>query len=126
MASVLVVDDCSHMRNVLRFALERRGHEVLVAVDGEAAIAQANARPVDILVTDIFMPEEDGIGAIIELKQTHPNIKIIAMTGEGRYPAETGTLLDYVKGLGADYAFEKPFKLDVFLDAVEQLSQHPG
>lgn len=126
MARVLVADDCAHMRNVLRLALERRGHVVTVAVNGGAAIEKAKTQVVDILVTDIFMPEEDGIGAIIDFKRNHPDIKIIAMTGEGRFPAETGTLLDYMKQLGADYAFEKPFKLDAFLEAVALLSPPPA
>ena len=123
MAKVLVADDCAHMRNVLRLALERRGHEVIVAVNGGAAIEKAKTEAVDILVTDIFMPEEDGIGAILDFKRNHPAIKIIAMTGEGRFPAETGTLLDYMQQIGADYAFEKPFQLDTFLDTVERLAR---
>ena len=87
--SVLIVDDNSDMRSFVRIVLERAGFEAQVAADGERALDLQRAHPVDVLITDIFMPERDGIELIHQFKSAFPQVKIIAMSGGGESPQGT-------------------------------------
>lgn len=79
--SVLVIDDEDLVRDMLRRALESAGIEVVVAADGREGLKAYLANPTDVVVTDILMPEKEGIETIIELKREHPNVKIVAISG---------------------------------------------
>lgn len=105
--SVLIVDDNADMRSFVRIVLERAGFEVQVAGDGERALDLQRAQPVDVLITDIFMPERDGIELIHQFKSAFPLVKIIAMSGGGR--VSNMDYLPFAADIGADRVLRKPF-----------------
>jgi two-component system, OmpR family, response regulator len=103
MSEILVVDDDGHIREVLRFALERAGHRVREASDGRAALQAANQRMPDLIVLDIVMPEADGLATCRELRK-HSRVPIIFLSSRDEE-------LDRVLGLelGGDDYISKPF-----------------
>jgi len=105
--SVLIVDDNADMRSFVRIVLERAGYEAQVAGDGERALDLQRAHPVDVLITDIFMPERDGIELIHQFKSAFPQVKIIAMSGGGR--VSNMDYLPFAADIGADLVLRKPF-----------------
>src|SRR3970040_2158823 len=83
MSRILVIDDDVSLRLVLRSILEQAGHTVFEAPDGHTGMALWHREPTDVVVTDIFMPEKEGIEVILEMKQVAAKPKIIAMSGGG-------------------------------------------
>lgn len=118
MARILVADDGEDIREILRMMLSAAGYEVLVAPDGESALALMRAEPIDLIITDIFMPGKEGIETIIELRRDFPSVKIVAMSGGGRM-GELHYLEDAVK-LGAVRSILKPFRADEILAVVRE------
>jgi len=124
MARILVVDDDALVRATIRLTLERAKHAVIEAGDGRsalAAVAAAGAEPVDLVVTDVIMPELDGIGLVTELRKSYPSLRIVAVSGGGR----TGNL-DYLrmaKALGAHAILPKPFTPEQLVAAVDAALQ---
>lgn len=112
--SILVVDDNPIMREALVAVLGIRGYEVFQASDGKAAIANARQHPVDLLITDLVMPEQEGIETIQHFVQEFPGIPIIAMSGKAEY-------LAMAKALGAAAVLKKPFAHADLLNAVRDL-----
>ena len=111
---VLVIEDNGDLRDLVRLALESAGHQVLTAKQGLEGLACLNGHPVDLVVTDLFMPEMDGIEVIAALRRQFPGVKIVAMSGR---PG-----VDYLavaKELGAARILRKPFVMDDLLQAVE-------
>ena len=120
MALIVVVDDDISVRQILREALVRSGHTVLEAADGDAcAIILKTVRP-NLVITDIFMPEKDGIEIICEIHERWPAIKIIAISGGGSRP-EAMDYLTMAEGLGADRILRKPFSLKQVLNVVDEV-----
>lgn len=119
MAKVLVIEDEEQVRDMIRQTLERAGHEVFEAGDGEAGIEIFDHQKIDLVVTDILMPKKGGLVTILELRQKSPNLKIIAMSGGGR----SGKLnfLSTAKTFPGVVTFRKPFRKTEFLTAVEEL-----
>jgi CheY-like chemotaxis protein len=119
MSRILVIDDELSLRRVLRSILERAGHTVLDAPDGRTGLALWRREPTDVVVTDIFMPEKDGIEVILEMKQVAATSKIIAMSGGGQKG-----LFDWnssALALGADRVLVKPFDQRTFLLTVQEV-----
>jgi len=83
MERILIIDDESQIRSMLRLMLERAGYEVVEASDGIDGIRIYRQNPTDLIITDLIMPNKDGIGMIIDLKKEFPEVKIIAMSGGG-------------------------------------------
>jgi CheY-like chemotaxis protein len=110
MAHILVIEDDEHMRGSLAQTLERLGHRVTTAVDGRAGVESAGAAPPDLVITDLIMPEKEGLETIVELRQQHPLIRIIAMSGGGRLSNED--YLHLAKRFGAQHTLAKPFTRD--------------
>ena len=118
MALIIVVDDDAPIRLVLREILERMGHTVLEAGDGEACFRHFTSVCPNLVITDLFMPGKEGLETIFELKDNWPDIRIIAMSG-GRPGAP-----DYLKlaqGLGADRILHKPLSAGLVFRAVNAL-----
>lgn len=116
MARILVVDDVELERFVVRKYLESAGHEVTEAENGVEAIAAQNADPFDLIITDIVMPEKEGVETIIELKRAYPTLRIIAISSGG-----AGKNTDYLKlaeHYGADKVLPKPVSKDAMLEQV--------
>ena len=119
MARLILVDDDADVRRVYRKVLERSGHEVRVAEDGRQAIALHEHVPADVLITDILMPDMDGIEMLGELRRTHVEIKIIAMSGGERIDA--GFYLGLARKLGAARVLAKPVSAADLVQAVSEV-----
>lgn len=81
MESILIIDDEPQIRSMIRLILERSGYTVIEASDGIEGIRRFREKPADLIITDLIMPNKDGIGMIIELKKEFPDVKIVAMSG---------------------------------------------
>ncbi|MFQ5709523.1 MAG: response regulator [bacterium] len=99
--------------------LERLGYEVAAFTNGKQAIRFHKKQPVDLVITDIIMPEKEGIEIIIQLRREFPDVKIIAISGGGRTTPQL--YLEMAKTLGADRAFFKPFERKEMLEAIKEL-----
>jgi DNA-binding response OmpR family regulator len=119
MKHILVVDDDEAVRNLLKVILEREGYEVSAAADGKQAVRLFRGKPSDLIITDIIMPEQEGLKTIFDLRQQHPEVRIIAISGGGQYGL--GNYLDAAVALGADETFAKPFDRVELLKAVRTL-----
>ena len=118
MARILVIDDDELVRATLKSALELAQHDVVVAKDGLQGLANYQDGDFDLVVTDIIMPEKEGIETIIELRQQNPAVKIIAISGGGRTSNEI--FLDVAKKFGAVDVLSKPFSPKQLLASVER------
>ena len=117
MAKILVIDDDSRMRRLVARILERENHEVIEAVDGKKGIDQFAAHRPDIVITDLLMPEQEGIETIRELRRVAPSLRIVAMSGGGG--TNDMMFLGMAKALGADAVLAKPFRADELIRAVQ-------
>lgn len=117
--ALLVVDDDDQFRSMLRELLDRAGHHVAVAASGQDAIAHCARTPVALVITDILMPDEDGIRAITALRHAHPKLRIIATSGAVH--AEGMPVLARALRAGADRTLAKPFSTRLLLDTVRDL-----
>ncbi|HCS12689.1 MAG: response regulator [Zetaproteobacteria bacterium CG06_land_8_20_14_3_00_59_53] len=120
MARILIIDDEELFRQMLKQMLESAGHEVAEAADGEQGLTLFREQPADLVITDIFMPEKEGIATIHELKEEFPALKLIAVTGGG-YKRRGFEYLEFAEKIGADRVLHKPFERQELLDAVEVL-----
>ena len=98
--------------------MEAAGHSVVEAGNGVEGIALRQSQPFDLIVTDIIMPEMDGVQAIKELRQLYPQQKIMAIAGGGRVRREGR--LEFARKVGAERVLAKPFSDEEFLASVEQ------
>ena len=119
MANILIIDDDNQFRTMLRKMIERNGHEVVEASDGKEGIKRYRKNPTDLIITDLIMPEKDGIETIQELKKDFPDIKIIAISGGGRLGPQD--YLHIAKMLGAKRTLTKPIELPELLKAIDEL-----
>jgi two-component system response regulator (stage 0 sporulation protein F) len=114
MATILVIDDQAPIRALLRVALEGAGHEVLEASNGRLGLELYREKSADLVITDIVMPEMDGLEMILELTRNFLNVKVIAMSGG----LESEGQLRVAKLLGARQTFRKPLDMEELLSAV--------
>lgn len=119
MARILVIDDEPQFRRTLTAILTKADYEVTEADNGKKALDLLRAAACDLVITDIFMPEKEGIETITEIKKTYPQTKIIAVSGGSSF--NTKDFLSVAKKLGADVTIQKPFERKVILDAVAEL-----
>lgn len=124
MARILIVDDDEAIRTSLRKTLERAGHAVFGAMDGAAALRFLAANSVDVVITDLYMPDVDGIELIGRLRREGTVGRIIAVTGGGQVAGQN--LLNVAKVLGADITLAKPFTREQLLGAVGQVMNGPS
>jgi DNA-binding response OmpR family regulator len=120
-ARILIIDDEDQPRRMLQQVLIRAGYEVVEARDGNEGLQLFRTSPTDLIITDILMPEKEGLETIIDLRREFPAVKIIAISGGGR----TGNLnfLEVAKRLGAQRTLQKPFELQEMIAAVRDLLQ---
>ena len=107
MARILVIEDDFEVRTVIRRMIENEGHEVIEAPDGEVGTRIYREQSADLIITDILMPEKEGIETIIELRREFPEVKIIAISGGGK--VGSSDYLTLAKKLGATTTLPKPF-----------------
>ena len=116
---VLVVDDDPGVRNFLRMLLELEGYVVVTVGNGNEALEAQRSDPAAIVLTDIFMPEAEGMETIVQLRNEFPQLKIIVMSGGGTYRG-----VDYLRlaqELGAAKALKKPFAPQDLIDALHEV-----
>ncbi len=119
MGRILIVEDTPLMRDSLVDVLSAAGHDVATAANGaEALEIVADGSAFDVIVTDIIMPEMDGIQTIIEIQSMQPEARIIAISG-GSARMEKAQGLDTARRLGAVAVLEKPFEVDTLLAAID-------
>ena len=111
---ILIVEDQPLFREILAAALTTHGHIIEVAADGREAERRLSSESFDLIITDILMPEQDGIQTIMNLHASNNPIPIIAMTGSHMY---TEIYLRTAKALGATRVLTKPFGMRELLDA---------
>ena len=117
MARILIIDDDKMVLNMLRQVLEGAQHIVVEAQNGEIAMRLWRQQPADLIITDILMPEKDGLEVIRELRRECPTVKVIALSGGSRKVHFDA--LDVAKRFGAMSTLEKPFELKDFIATVE-------
>jgi DNA-binding NtrC family response regulator len=120
MATILIIDDEEMMRVLLRSTLKGAGYEVVEAANGRQGLELYRRRPTDLVITDILMPEMNGLDMILELTRYFLDAKVIAISGEGGEK----NVLDVAKLLGARRTFRKPFSMLELLDAVRYELEH--
>jgi DNA-binding response OmpR family regulator len=120
MTSILVVDDDFQMREMLGVILERKGYNVKTASDGKAAMQLQSKKPFDIVITDIIVPEREGLETISELRRGYPRVKIIAISDSGQN--KPGGYPELARQIGADRVLVKPFGSWEILGAVRELT----
>ena len=120
MATILIIDDEEVVRVLLRSALEEAGYEVTEAANGRQGLDLYRRKPVDLVITDIVMPELNGLDMLLELTREFLHAKVIAISGAGGEK----NVLDVAKLLGARQTFQKPFSLPHLLGAVRYELEH--
>ncbi|MFC1834955.1 response regulator [Thermodesulfobacteriota bacterium] len=118
-ARILVIDDDEAMRFMLREMLGRAGYEVVEAPNGSVGTKLFRESPTDLIITDMVMPEKDGMETIMELRTEFPDVKIIALSGGAKIGPYS--YLMTAKRFGAEKTFTKPVKRVELLDAVREL-----
>jgi CheY-like chemotaxis protein len=109
---ILVIDDENSVRKIICDNLKLSGFRVSAAVDGNEGLSMIDAaRPPDIVITDMIMPNKSGLEVISEIRRSHPSIRLIAISGGGRMEA-VNDLLEKAKETGADATLSKPLDLD--------------
>jgi DNA-binding response OmpR family regulator len=119
MAKILVLDDEPSILLMIKKMLEKAGYEVSVALNGKEGMKIFEKDRHDLVITDIIMPEKEGLETIFELRRLYPQVKIIAISGGGRISPDG--YLPGAKLLGADMVFSKPLVQKDFLNAVATL-----
>ncbi|MFH0823209.1 MAG: response regulator [Pseudomonadota bacterium] len=121
MARILVIDDDDEVRRMLKQALERAGYDVAEAQDSTTGLSECRSRTIDLVITDILLPDHDGTITIRKMMREFPALKIIAISGGGDM-AGPDSCLNVAKRVGAQCTFSKPLHINELLDAVRKLS----
>lgn len=119
MALVLIVDDDARTRRSLSQQIRLRGHEVIEASDGIEALDLFKRWPIDVMITDLLMPNKEGLELIQEARMVRPEVKFIALAETGRIDAKC--CIKFALGMGADRAFVKPINPGHLQEAIEEL-----
>ncbi|MCD4768937.1 MAG: response regulator [Bacteroidales bacterium] len=119
MHKILVIDDEREILLMLKKMLERAGYLVDLALNGKEGMELLENDNFSLIITDIIMPEKEGLEIILEIRKRHPNIKIIAISGGGRLSPEG--YLESARHLGASKVFQKPFTQKEIISAVNDL-----
>lgn len=120
MAKIMIVDDEDPVRAMLKEMLNMLDHEISEATNGREAIEKYCNQPVDLIITDLVMPDKSGIDLIMELKEEFPDVRVLAISGGGGI---TGRFdyLPIAQLLGADFILKKPFQMKELCNKVESL-----
>lgn len=118
-ARILVIDDDPVVRDMLVEMLKREGYDVDSAEDGRAGMRRFREQPSALVITDVLMPEQEGLETLMQLRQTGRPVKVMAISGGGRVGADT--YLNSARTLGADAILAKPFGREELLEKVTAL-----
>jgi len=124
MANILVIDDDGSVRQAIRLMLEQRGHRIHTASEGGTGVMYVASTPVDLVITDMLMPGQEGIETIRNLRRRAPDLPILAISGGGC----TGfhEALEAARLFGANETLSKPFDMQQLCDKVEALLNAPA
>jgi len=114
--SIIVADDVEGITHLVQHWLEENGHHVACAASGNEVAALLRKQPVDLVITDVIMPDGDGLEVMLELKRTQPHARVLAISGGGAY-LRPRDCLSLAKGLGANAVLLKPFNREQLLTA---------
>jgi CheY-like chemotaxis protein len=121
MSLILVVEDIDYFRNIIGETLELGGYHVTLSGSGKEAVRMCQELAIDLVITDLVMPEMDGLELIRSLRQSHPTLPVLAISGA------SSDLLKRATELGAVGILEKPFSSDDLLTTVSKfLGKHSG
>ncbi len=123
-AHILVVEDDHDLRSAICEFLSSLGYLVTQAKNGNVAIAMIGNKKPALMITDILMPEKEGISTIVDIRRQMEEIKIIAMSGGGRFGRVD--VLNTAKKLGADGVLAKPFEMNDLQTLVEEVLSKPS
>lgn len=124
MAIIVIVDDDPTIRLIAGEMLRHQDYAVVEASDGNEALSVVAILPVDLVVLDMLMPNKDGLETIAELKVSHPEVRILAISSGGQM--DSGMLLRTALAFGADEALPKPLQADTFNETVARLLAAPA
>jgi YesN/AraC family two-component response regulator len=119
MARVLLIEDDDAVRSSLARILALLGHAVTEARNGKEGLELFSASGADLVITDLVMPEKEGLEVMMEIKKTHPNTRIIAISGGGR--RAPGDILKIARHLGAARVLAKPMSFEEIKTAVTEV-----
>ena len=119
MIRILIIDDEPQIRKMLKQMVERAGYEAIVAENGKEGLKRNHENPADLVITDIFMPDKEGIETIMELRNDYPDIKIIAISGGGCKGQMN--YLKVAKSLGATRTLNKPIQRAKLLETIREV-----
>ncbi|MDA3955269.1 response regulator [Oceanispirochaeta sp.] len=119
MAHILVIDDDVHIRELINIMLESEGHTVVLAEDGMVGLQMIDKETFDLIITDIIMPNQEGIETIVQIKAKSPDTKILAISGGGRIGSTN--YLSLAENFGVDKTLSKPFYHKDFIDCIKKL-----
>jgi CheY-like chemotaxis protein len=119
MPTILLVDDDEEFRTILGESLRRAGYEVREAGDGRQGLTLYRERTADLIITDLIMPEKEGLEMIQEVRLLRPDVKIIAISGGSR--DGSSDYLKIAKAFGARQVLAKPFTRDEILNAIKEV-----
>ena len=114
MAVVLLVEDDIDLRDSLASILERAGHLVIQADEGERGVAEITLNRPDVVISDMVMDGMEGISTVLAIRNAHPDLPILAISGSAMY-------LGHAEKLGANASLQKPFSPQIFLNTVDKL-----
>ena len=116
---ILVIDDDAHITRVLELKLKKQGYEIITAGNGKEGLKLIESDHPQVVITDIVMPEREGLEVITSIRKNFPDMKVIAISGGGGIEAQE--YLKYASKLGAHLVFVKPFSCSEILEAVNEL-----
>ena len=120
MANILLIDDHDEIRELMCIVLEGKGHVCFAAEDGRKGLELYREHPIDLVITDIYMPEQDGLETIMAMRRDKQSLPIIAITGSGMHLVDFNPL-QIAETFGAKKCLQKPFSNDELLAAVDEL-----
>ena len=122
MKKILLIDDDNQFRILLKRMIESEGYQVDEAENGEKGFLKAQTGNYDLILTDVYMPEKDGLEILIELKRSKPDQKILAISGGPSTPTMVSlNLVKIMEQFGVDKMLEKPITKDVLMNAIRQV-----
>ena len=124
MASILLIDDDHDFRMITAQVLRQAGHTVSEAPDGKTGLKLYHAGAYDLIITDMAMPDMDGVELMVGLQHTAPRPRVIAISGGSRF--SNPVYLPMAKKLGAQRALQKPFRPEELLQAVAEVLAEPA
>jgi CheY-like chemotaxis protein len=119
MSVILLIEDDKELREMLKTSLLRKDHVVIEAENGKEALIHFKPGVTDLVITDLIMPDEDGLKVIMKIRELKKGIKVIAISGGGK--AGPGSYLNLAKALGANAVYSKPFSINDMMLKIEEL-----